>query len=89
LKTINLIGLQRSGMSLSTIGLIKEAFKVLFREHRPLEEARQFFLEKLDGIIPRELAVLLDFVEKTNKGRMGRAREAARTAPLIVKKDAA
>ena len=88
LKTINLIGLQRAGMSTATISVIKEAFKVLIREHRSLEETRNHFLEKLETI-PRELAVLLDFVERTNRGRMGRAREAARTAPLVVHKDAA
>lgn len=88
IKTINLIGLQRGGLSTATISLIKEAFKLLIREHQPLDTVRQQFLDQLE-IIPRELAVLLDFVERTNNGRMGRAREAARTAPLIVKKDAA
>ncbi len=89
LKTINLIGLQRAGLSAHAISIIKEAFKLLVREHQPLEAVREHFYQKLDATIPRELAVLLDFVERTNQGRMGRAREAARSAPLVVKKDAA
>lgn len=89
LKTINLIGLQRAGLSTQSISIIKEAFKLLIRDHQPLEAVRDHFFQKLDCAIPRELAVLLDFVERTNKGRMGRAREAARSAPLVIKKDAA
>ncbi|MCA8993354.1 MAG: acyl-ACP--UDP-N-acetylglucosamine O-acyltransferase [Planctomycetaceae bacterium] len=89
LKTINLIGLQRAGLSKENISLIREAFKLLMREHQRLDDVRAHFQEKLEGIIPMDLAVLLDFVERTNQGRMGRAREAARTAPLVVKKDAA
>ncbi|MCA9079240.1 MAG: acyl-ACP--UDP-N-acetylglucosamine O-acyltransferase [Planctomycetaceae bacterium] len=89
LKTLNLIGMQRAGIPTRTIGVIRQAFKLLVREHQPLDEVRQHFLSEIPEGLPRELAVLLDFVERTNQGRMGRAREAARTAPLVVKKDAA
>ncbi|MCA9088882.1 MAG: acyl-ACP--UDP-N-acetylglucosamine O-acyltransferase [Planctomycetaceae bacterium] len=89
LKTLNLIGMQRANIPLKTISIIKQAFKLLVREHQPLEAVREHFLSELSDGLPRELLVLLDFVDRTNKGRMGRAREGARTAPQVVKKDAA
>ncbi len=83
LKTINTVGMRRAGISESTIQVIKEAFRLLYRRNRPLEEVRQHFQNSLDGIIPIELSVLLTFVENQRAGKLGRAREAVRNKPAV------
>ncbi len=81
LKTINTVGMRRAGISDSAIQVIKEAFRLLYRRNRPLDEVRQHFQNSLDGIIPIELSVLLAFVENQRAGKLGRAREAVRNKP--------
>jgi UDP-N-acetylglucosamine acyltransferase len=80
-KTINLVGMKRAGISNSTIQVIKEAHRLLFRRNRPLTEVREYFGETLDGVIPIELSLLLQFVENQRAGKLGRAREAIRNKP--------
>lgn len=81
LKTINTVGMRRAGISDSAIQVIKEAFRLLYRRNRPLDEVRQHFQNSLDGIVPIELSVLLTFVENQRAGKLGRAREAVRNKP--------
>ena len=73
--------MRRAGISESTIQVIKEAFRLLYRRNRPLDEVRQHFQNSLGGIIPIELSVLLTFVENQRAGKLGRAREAVRNKP--------
>jgi len=61
--------------------VIKEAFRLLYRRNRPLEEVKRHFTETLEGVIPLELASLLTFLENQKAGRLGRAREAFRNKP--------
>ena len=82
LKTINTVGMRRAGISNSTIDVIKEAFRLLYRRNRPLDEVREYFGETLEGVIPMELSTLLMFVEHQRAGRLGRAREAVRNKPV-------
>lgn len=81
LKTINVVGMKRAGIANSTIEVIKEAFRLLYRRNRPLEEVQRHFMDSLEGVIPVELATLLTFVENQKAGRLGRAREAFRNKP--------
>lgn len=81
LKTINVVGMRRTGISNSTIDTIKDAFRLLYRRNRPLDEVRQHFHETLQGTIPIELSMLLTFVENQRAGKLGRAREAVRNKP--------
>ena len=81
LKTINVVGMRRAGISKSTIDTIKDAFRLLYRRNRPLDEVRQHFHETLQGTIPIELSMLLTFVENQRAGKLGRAREAVRNKP--------
>ncbi len=83
IKTVNVIGLRRAGISEEVIGHLRQAQKLLFREHRSLDSVRQHFEQQIEGPLPFELAVLFQAIEEQRKGRMGRAREAARTSPLI------
>ncbi len=81
LKTINVVGMRRAGISDSSIDVVKEAFRMLYRRNRPLDEIRQHFNETLQGTIPIELSMLLNFVENQRAGKLGRAREAVRSKP--------
>ena len=77
-STINLVGLQRAGISCGGIALIKQAYRTLFRENKRLADAREQFLTKLDGELTPELEELFDFLQAQSEGRMGRAREVVR-----------
>jgi len=81
LKTINIVGMRRAGISNAAIEIIKEAFRLLYRRNRPLDEVRQHFQQTLQGTIPIELSMLLNFVENQRAGKLGRAREAVRNKP--------
>ncbi len=81
LKTINIVGMRRAGIANSSIEVVKEAFRLLYRRNRPLEEVWQHFHESLQGTIPIELSLLLNFVENQRAGKLGRAREAVRSKP--------
>ncbi len=81
IKTINTVGMRRAGISNSTIDVVKEAFRLLYRRNRPLDEVRSHFSETLDGVIPMELSTLLMFIENQRAGKLGRAREAVRSKP--------
>ena len=82
-KTINLVGMKRAGVSESSIAVIRQAYKLLFREHKALNEVREIFAQQQDDIHSIELHTLLNFVEMTNAGKMGRGREVFRNAPSI------
>jgi UDP-N-acetylglucosamine acyltransferase len=76
--TVNLVGMRRRGIAEGTIHLIRQAYKLIYREHKSLADARNVFLDQLDGSLPIELAQLLHFIEQSAKGKSGRAREAVR-----------
>jgi UDP-N-acetylglucosamine acyltransferase len=78
--TVNLVGLRRRGISEHAIKALRQAHKLLFREHKSLDEVRAHFADTLDGIFPFELSNLLHFVEQSRSGKSGRAREAVRQA---------
>lgn len=76
--TINLVGMRRRGIPEDTIALIRQAYKRIYREHRPIREIRELFLHELNGQLPAELAHLIEFVEWSGHGKNGRGREALR-----------
>jgi UDP-N-acetylglucosamine acyltransferase len=80
-RTINVVGMRRAGISSSTIDLIKEAFRLLYRRNRPVDEVRAYFMDLLEGVLPIELTQLLVFLENQKAGKLGRAREAIRNKP--------
>ncbi len=76
-RTVNVVGLVRSGIDQDTIESLKGCFKRLFREAGPV-------CERLPGIrkVHAQLPIVLelcDAVEAAGVGTHGRAREAART----------
>lgn len=82
-KTINVVGMKRAGLSDSSIAVVRQAYKQLYREHKNLTEVREFFSRQQVDIHPIELHTLLNFVEMTNAGKLGRGREVFRNAPSI------
>jgi UDP-N-acetylglucosamine acyltransferase len=78
IRTINVVGLRRSGVSSETISLIKQAYRLLFREHKTLAATREHFAALCGPILPLELLNLLNFIEYQRNGKMGRGREAVR-----------
>lgn len=78
IKTVNVVGMKRAGISPETIQVIKRAHRLMYREHKHLDTVRDVFREELQGIFPFELTTLLDFVERQRRGKMGRAREGLR-----------
>lgn len=89
LKTVNVVGMRRAGISESSIEVIRKAFRMLYRKRRPLEEVVEEFNELLEGVIPIELSQLLQFVENQRAGKLGRAREAVRDKPQSTESSAA
>lgn len=81
IKTVNIVGMQRRGFSGETIGAVKRTHRLLYREHRKLDDIRQRLDEELDGKLPEEVVHVLNFVEQQQQGRLGRARDPSRNQP--------
>ncbi len=54
---------------------------MLYRKRMKLEEVQVHFEETLEGVLPMELAELLQFIRNQRAGKLGRAREAVRAQP--------
>ncbi|WP_437227173.1 acyl-ACP--UDP-N-acetylglucosamine O-acyltransferase [Planctomicrobium sp. SH661] len=80
-KTVNLVGLRRAGISEETINIIRHAHRMLYRDHQPLDTVQAHFEAELNGALPIELLTLISAMEAQRNGKMGRAREAFRDAP--------
>ncbi len=79
IHTINIVGMRRAGLSESTIKLIRQAFRMLYREHKSFKAVQKYFHNELDGVLPIVLMGLLNSIEEQYAGKMGRAREAVRS----------
>lgn len=79
--TVNVVGMRRRGISENAISLVRQAYKMMFREHVKLEDVREQLVQQTEGVLPIELLTLLNFCEMSAKGKNGRAREALRAKP--------
>ena len=79
--TVNVVGMRRRGISENAISLVRHAHKLIFRDHIKLDDVRDQFMEKTDGVLPIELMTLLNFCEQSANGKNGRAREVVRAKP--------
>jgi UDP-N-acetylglucosamine acyltransferase len=79
--TVNVVGMQRRGIPAKTIAVIRQAHRRIYRQHKKLEEVREIFSAELGDCLPIELMRLLDFLERMQSGKSGRAGEARRDAP--------
>lgn len=88
LKTLNIVGMRRAGISESSIDTIKVAFRMLYRKRKTLADVQAHFDETLEGVIPMELSQLLQFIEAQRAGKLGRAREVVRNqTPKVESED--
>jgi UDP-N-acetylglucosamine acyltransferase len=78
IRTINIVGLRRAIFSGTAIQSIKRAHRLIYREHKNFNVARDTLLEEMDGVFPIELTNLFNFLEMQSHGKMGRAREVVR-----------
>jgi UDP-N-acetylglucosamine acyltransferase len=77
---VNKVGCERRGMSAEAMDELKEAHRLLFRTEMPWDEA--FSILEGRGDISAECRYLMEFLRRTEAGKLGRAREAMRTAPV-------
>lgn len=78
ISSVNLIGIQRRGIEKSTIQLIRRAHRLMYREFKSVEAAREIFVAALGVTLPHELEHLLSFVAEQDLGKNGRGRERSR-----------
>lgn len=81
--SVNIVGMRRRGIADTSIRQVQQAFKLLFREHKKLNEVRASLIEKSGGTLSMEVINLLNFVEWSGRGRNGRGREALRVTPAV------
>ena len=81
--TINIVGMRRRGVSETAIACVRKAFKLIYREHKKIDEIRAQFIAECEGILPLELLSVLNFVAWSGQGKNGRGREAIRQAPPV------
>jgi UDP-N-acetylglucosamine acyltransferase len=80
IKTVNTVGMQRSGISKETILIVKKACRLLIK--RNMEPAAiRTQLASENETLPPELDTLLDAAEYTRQGKSGRGREQLRDVP--------
>lgn len=72
IRKVNVVGLQRLGYSEDHIGVLKEAYRQLFRSPRPRSEVMAELEQKTDNT--PEVLDLLAFLRRTERGRHGRSR---------------
>ncbi|MHC4879195.1 MAG: acyl-ACP--UDP-N-acetylglucosamine O-acyltransferase [Planctomycetota bacterium] len=84
IRTINIVGMRRAGISEESIRLVKRAHRLIYREHKRLPEVKAAFEDQLGGEFPQELQALLTALENQAAGKQGRAREAFRDVKLKV-----
>ena len=71
----NLVGLARAGLAPATRRALQRAFRLLYRSGTEWPRALDIVREEL-GSFP-EVAYLLDFLDRTRRGRVGRQQEVA------------
>jgi len=77
-RCINVVALKRGGFPQPAIEAISEAYRLLYRAKLGVEPARDILASQ--GMLQPEVLELLDFLERQQQGRHGRARERRRAA---------
>lgn len=76
-RTVNMIGMQRAGISDSAVAVIRRAYRLFYRKNKKLEEVREIFSQELEGVMPMALQTLFNHFEGIQGSKAGRGREAA------------
>jgi len=77
-RCINVVALRRSGFQQPVIEAISEAYRLLYRAKVGVEPAREIL--RSQGMLVPQVNELLEFLERQQQGRHGRARERRKAA---------
>ena len=77
-RCVNLVALRRGGFDGDAIAAVAEAHRLLFRAKVGLEAAREILRQQ--GMLGPQVGQLIEFLERQQGGRHGRAREQRRAA---------
>jgi len=69
-RKLNTVGLKRRGMTEETIGVLKQAFKLLYRSDLNTSDALERITDEVETL--PEVAHLVDFLQKIPEGERGR-----------------
>lgn len=86
IRGVNSVGLRRRGFPIESINALRECARILWRSGAPKPEAIAR-VETEFGSIP-EVRTLVEFMRASDHGRLGRAREALRPAPVVPEPEA-
>ena len=78
-RGVNSLGLKRRGFAPEAINALREAHRILWRSGLPKQDALAQ-LSQMNGHVP-EIRTLMDFLQASDQGQKGRAREPRRGAP--------
>ncbi|QDU46253.1 Acyl-[acyl-carrier-protein]--UDP-N-acetylglucosamine O-acyltransferase [Symmachiella dynata] len=79
-RTINIVGMQRRGISNETIRIIKKMQRLIYRDCKKIEFVAETLHEQLGNDWPAEVTNLMDFLGHGGGGRQGRRREVPKAA---------
>ncbi len=79
-RTINIVGMQRRGISTETIRIIKQIQRLVYRDCKQIDFVAETLHEQLGEVWPAEVTRLMDFLGHRGGGRQGRRREAPKAA---------
>ncbi len=77
---VNSVGLRRRGFSAQSVNALRECYRILWRSGMPRSDSMAQ-VESKWGMIP-EVRILIEFLRASERGRLGRGREAFRTTPI-------
>jgi UDP-N-acetylglucosamine acyltransferase len=78
-RGVNSVGLKRRGLKPEAINALRDAHKILWRSGLPKQDALGELARLYPGV--PEIRTLIEFLQASDFGRMGRAREPGRGAP--------
>ena len=64
-RGLNLVGLRRAGFSAAEIAALKNAYRLLFRENLPLDQALQRIVQEFPG---KQTRHLVEFIQNSKRG---------------------
>jgi UDP-N-acetylglucosamine acyltransferase len=84
-RSVNLIGMQRAGISSLAIEQVKLAHRLHIRQFKSVAQMREAFNEKYGETLTPEVVSVFEFLERQRLGKSGRQREVFRNAPAPLK----
>ena len=64
IRNVNLVGMQRRGIPAATIAIIRQAHRLIYRQHKNLGRGAEIFTSKSANVCRSNWVRLLDFLER-------------------------